>query len=124
MKKFLCTVLASMMMVSMLFTGCGKSSIAGVYKVTSMTEDGEDYTELLSAMGMTIYLDLEDDGTGTINMYGETMDVEWDDDEITIDGESQEYDYSKGTITMEEDGTSLVFEKLTKDELEEYESNN
>ena len=121
MKKFklLSAVCTMAIAASLTLTGCGKSD-AGRYDLYSMTTDGETMTmkymeDMYKEMGMDapeMYLELNEDGTGKLVMDDEdTQEVEWKDGVITLDGEDAEYTVEDGKLTMEEDGTVIVFEK-------------
>ncbi|MBQ7017000.1 MAG: hypothetical protein IJN10_08620 [Firmicutes bacterium] len=114
MKKVLCSALVAIMLLCM--TACG-SSVAGRYDFESMEMDGVKITaQSLKDMGaeMEMYIELEEDGTGTMASDGEVIEMGWEDGEIwpaedptdrvafTIDGD---------TLTMEQDGVEMVFKK-------------
>ena len=115
MKKVLCSALVAIMLLCM--TACG-SSVAGHYDFESMESDGIKITaQSLKDMGaeMELFIELEEDGTGTMANEGEVIEMGWEDGEIwpaedpedrvafTIDGD---------TLTMEQDGVKMVFKKL------------
>ena len=114
MKKVLCSALVAIMLLCM--TACG-SSVAGRYDFESMEMDGvKIIAQSLKDMGaeMEMYIELEEDGTGTMASDGEVIEMGWEDGEIwpaedptdrvafTIDGD---------TLTMEQDGVEMVFKK-------------
>ena len=131
--KILCLLMAICMMLC--FTACDEDdddkksskSIAGTYQFYEMTQDGEtitkaDLEEQLEAAGMAdaidmdefCYLELNKDGTGTLILMGEEMEMEYDDEYIwPVDeaDEKVEYTFKNGKLTMEQDGTELVFKK-------------
>lgn len=131
MKKFMrgmiCLLLALCMM--MCFAACDKDdddddkksskSVAGTYQFYEMTQDGVTYTaDDIEEMGMDLdefcILELNKDGTGTLVMMGEEMEMEYDDDYIwPVDKEDEkvEYTYKSGKFTMEQDGAVLIFKK-------------
>ena len=85
-----------------------------------MTQDGETMTmkemeEMYKEMDMEapeMYLELKDDGTGKL-VVGEddTEEIEWKDGVISAAGEDVKYTVEDGKLTMESDGTKMVFEK-------------
>ena len=114
MKKVLCSALVAIMLLCM--TACG-SSVAGHYDFESMESGGMKITaQSLKDMGaeMEMYIELEEDGTGTMANEGEVIEMGWEDGEIwpaddpddrvafTIDGD---------TLSMEQDGIKMVFKK-------------
>ena len=83
---------------------------AGYYKLASMEADGEVTNgAVFEALGMDIFLVMNEDGTGQLCLFGMGVDITWDDDAFTADGESTEYTYDEGSITMESEGSKLVF---------------
>ena len=94
-----------------------KPSPVGTYTLSGMEEDGEatsqEDLDLLASLGLTVTLDIKEDGTGSINLFGEEMEFTWDEDNIIVDGEKQAYTFDGTTFTMENEGTKMSF---TKDE--------
>lgn len=123
MKKILALLLAAIMLLSL--TACGSGSDdrddeesemekrAGTYVLESMSADGE--TVDAEDLGMEAYLELKKNGTGTMTMMGESTEVEWDEDSITVEGEKADLDFrgSRATITVEDEG-EMVFKKTTR----------
>lgn len=57
----------------------------GCYVLDSMTMEGTTIdAEMLASLGMTAYIEFFEDGTGTIDLMGETEDFEWEDDTIFL----------------------------------------
>lgn len=137
-KKVVALLMVVLMTVSVLaLTGCGKkndelqkelensvqnlvdsidvSTMAGKYKLVEMTAEGESYGEeeltALEAFGMTITLELREDGTGVMDIYGEQSELTYDSQNITVDGEKTPFTKSGDKITFEQDDTKMVFEK-------------
>ncbi|MBR3153156.1 MAG: hypothetical protein IKF52_06135 [Clostridia bacterium] len=102
-------------------SGSSKSSkndlkeVVGKYDLIEMSEGDETYTEsdleTLKTMGLSITMELKDDGTGVMTMYGEDEEFEYDEKNITVNGVKTEYKYKDGKLTVEEDDTKMVFEK-------------
>ena len=95
----------------------GKEKLAdvGYYTVTSVS-DGEDAfdAEWLALLGADEwYLELREDGTGTLNMYDEEMKITWKPGSITMDGETMKYTLKGDTLTLTEDGAEIVFTRST-----------
>lgn len=119
--KRIITVLAiiAMMAGALALTGCGKKfdkkKMAGKYELVEMSSGSETYSkedlETLKTYGFTISMELKDDGTGTMNSYGEEQALTYDKDGITIDGDKASYTFENNKITVESDGTKMVFEK-------------
>lgn len=129
MKRKLAMMMAVIMTVcSLTACGGGGNDMVGYYKIVEMEQEGEDmssYIELLEDNDLGVYLVIEEDGEGYIDMAGETSDLEWDKKTISVDGEEQEYTYKKGKITLEseEDEIKMVFEKMSDKEVKKYKKN-
>ncbi len=95
--------------------GSSKPSPVGKYTLSGMSENGEATSEedlkLLESLGLTVTMEIKEDGTGVLDLFGETMDFTWDDDNLIVDGEKQAYTFDGTTFTMESDETSMTFTK-------------
>jgi hypothetical protein len=90
----------------------------GTYYFSYMEEDDFKVTAGdMEAGGVdisTMYVTINEDGTGSLSMYGETMDMEWGNGEIWPVDEPDEpvnLSFDGFTLTMEQDGQKIVFEK-------------
>lgn len=122
MKLTLCLILVLSTVLCMAACGGDKNGIAGKYVVYSMdsngmTIKGDTLTAALSAMGMTIddmYIQLNDDGTGKMSVFGETADMAYADGKIWPVEEPEEkvsFTVSGGKLTLEVEGNKMVFTK-------------
>lgn len=113
--------------VVLLVVGCavfGKEfigkNLVGYYELFEMSSGDENYShedlESLKSLGLEVTLELREDKTGTLNLFGESMELTYDGKNMTVDGESAPYSFKDGKITMEQDGEKLVFEKTEKTE--------
>ena len=96
----------------------GMAEISGFYKLTQMSSaDGSDLgteLELMEAIGLSITMQLERDGTGVMSLYGEDAGaITWDENGITVEGDTAPYVYADDTITVEADGDTMVFGRIT-----------
>lgn len=113
MRKVLSVVLIVAMILT--FAACGKktSSAAGTYVLESMTSEGITMKmEDLAALGMSeddFKLVLNEDGTGSMEVYGESQELTWDDKNLTADGESIAYTLSGDELTISAEGATMVF---------------
>ncbi len=100
----------------------GSKNIVGYYELYEMHSDDENYSyddlQSLKSLGLIVTLELRDDKTGTLNLFGETMELTYDNSNMTVDGESAPYNVEDGKITMEQDGEKLVFQKADKEQSE------
>lgn len=83
----------------------------GYYKLTSAEASGMSFdSSTLAAVGMDKgYILLKEDGKAKLSAAGQEQDLTYDDKNFTADGESISYTLKDGVITMEKDGTKLVF---------------
>lgn len=92
--------------------------LVGNYDLIEMTE-GEEVTtkediDLLKKFGLIVSLELREDGTGTLDLFGDTEELNFDDKNITADDEEVPYTFEENKLTMEKEDTKLVFEKITE----------
>lgn len=95
-------------------------NIAGYYELYEMSSDDENYShedlEALKALGLSVTLELREDKTGTLELFGEEMELTYDGGNMIVDGESAPYTVEDDKISMEQDGEKLVFQKTEKTE--------
>ncbi|MBR1909597.1 MAG: hypothetical protein IJ821_03320 [Lachnospiraceae bacterium] len=111
-------------------TACGGADKAlaeraGYYKATNVVQNGEELDlKNFFDMGLGFFLVLNEDGSGYLDMMEEKTPLTWDKSNITAgDGEDkdeQAYSYDNGTISMETEGTSMTFVRMTDTETEDY----
>ena len=111
-------------------TACGGADKAlaeraGYYKATNVVRNGEELDlKNFFDMGLGFFLVLNEDGSGYLDMMEEKTPLTWDKSNITAgDGEDkdeQAYSYDNGTISMETEGTSMTFVRMTDTETEDY----
>ena len=121
-------VVAMMLVVMMLsVTACGGGNkVAGAYSFESMTEGSTTYTaqqlkDLYSQMGQEIDIDsmfsleMKSDNTFTMKTDDDsqsgTYTVDGDTVAMTAENETINATYSDGTLTISEDGMTMVFKK-------------
>ena len=109
MKKVLAMTLVLVMVFAL--CACGGKSLAGTWELISMKSDGVDYTEMLQSTGVTITLQLNEDGTGYIDFAGEKEDITWDKDGITSDGVKVPFTTDGNTLTLAENGAEMTFSR-------------
>ena len=109
MKKIVALTLVLVMVLALCACGGGSKTAAGTWKLTGMTQDGQDYSEYLSMLGMEITMVLNEDGTGTMEAMGQKVDVTWDESGITSQGETIPYTLDGDKLTMAQDGAEMIF---------------
>ena len=90
-----------------------KANIAGTYDLISMEQNGESVGDIdkLKELGFTATLELKEDKTGVLNVFGQSQDITYDDKNITSDGQAVPYKFADNKITLEQDGQKMVFQK-------------
>ncbi|MBR5971012.1 MAG: hypothetical protein IK016_11830 [Lachnospiraceae bacterium] len=88
--------------------GGGSSSMAGYYKVKSilMGEEEINIADMAAMYGaseddLNMGIMLNEDGTGYLSVYGETLNVTWDDKSIIVDGEATNYTLKGDELRLE-----------------------
>lgn len=92
----------------------GRANLVGTYKLTGIERDGEDQSNsisILEGLGMTATMELRDDNTGELDLFGEKSEITYDGKTLTIDGQSTEYKYKDGELSMEQGDSKLIFTK-------------
>ena len=94
----------------------GSSSTSGKWILYNVNQNGKVYMEdELKDKGIEAWIEMNDDGSGTINLVGELMDMEWSDGKITVpdngEGEREEYKYtiSNEYLVLVDEGMVLTF---------------
>ncbi len=118
-KKIGCTVLAGIFLLAL--TACGglkKEDVVGTYELISMTTEDNSVNEQtihgLRQMGFVATLELKDDGTAEMNVYGKTMTLTYDLNKMVFkaDGDMAPFTFEDGRITFTQDGNSMTFQKI------------
>ena len=127
MKKMLAILLALLMV---LMAGCGGASersapennAAGLYLCTGGTdENGDDMTSMLdtlSALGLYFTLELREDGTGVLDLAGDQTELTWSKSSITMEGVKNLYTLDGDTLSLKDGKESLVFTRISAEEME------
>lgn len=106
--------------------GCGgvdKSNYTGDWKLAYGSDENldADSLELMDSLGLTVILTLNDDGTGTLNLFGDSMDATWEassneEGTIALDDSDASLKLSGGELTIEDStGASMTFKRTTAD---------
>ena len=110
-----------------------KASMVGKYDLTGMTSNGEDQSEALSALkafGINAELEVYDDKSGAINIFGQDSKFTYDnnkfyfensiseDDEDVEEDDSinreAEYSFKDNKITIKAEDEEMVFTKKSE----------
>ena len=120
-KKILMIFATAIILVAALFmlTGCGNKfdmkKMAGSYELIEMKDSDKNYSkediEQLKNYGLNFTIELKDDGTGSMDLFGEKSDLKYDDKGITVDDDTVSYTFEDNKLSLESDDTKMVFEK-------------
>lgn len=93
--------------------------LIGNYDLISMEENGEVTTEediqTLKKWGFTVTMELREDKTGKLDLFGDVEEFSYDKDKLTTEKEEIPYTFEDNQFTMEQDGTKLVFKKIVEE---------
>ena len=100
----------------------GDPGYAGPYTITALIDaNGTDMTEqlsLLAALNMMPTLSIAEDGTGTLEMAENKIELKFDFDKMLVsspedeEGEAIGFTYKNGTLTMENEGSTMTFRRV------------
>jgi hypothetical protein len=123
MKKIFSLLLAILMLAACT-AFADANDMAGSYKATKMSENGQDISdqlEMLDAFGMSIYLTVNEDSTAELMMMGEKMPLVLDFNagtaKSTEDGSEIPFSYKTGEITITNEGSTIVFTPIDASEV-------
>ena len=92
----------------------GRQNLVGTYKLTGIERDGEDQSSsisILEGLGMKATMELKDDKTGEMDLFGEKSEVKYDNNQITINNNATDYEYKDGKFSTTINGAKLTFTK-------------
>ncbi len=97
----------------------GNAEDAGMWELMTVTEAGHTYMEdELKQKGIESWIQMDEDGTGTIDLVGQLMDMQWGDGMIVVpdngEGEEEEYRYSinGGFLVLVDEDMTLAFRRV------------
>ena len=131
MKKVLALVLALVLIFSL--TACGSAKPEGSWKLTAMTQDGENALEdldlnVLASKGLYFGMTFKD-GKGTLNILGQEQSFTYDNKAITTkdeEGKDETIEYTLNGDTLTLSGNTegskqvMTFKKMTDDEASKF----
>lgn len=101
--------------------GCGadKSNYTGEWKLAYGSDENldADSIALMDSLGMSVTLTLNDDGTGALNLFGDTQEVKWEassneEGKITLDGSEAAMTLEEGELTItDKTDASMTFKR-------------
>ncbi|MCR5372658.1 MAG: hypothetical protein K6E41_04255 [Solobacterium sp.] len=119
--KRLMTLALTVFMVTALTACSSKPKVdpaVGYWKLVDMVDgdgkSGKEDVELLDSLGMYVTLEIAEDGKAVLDMFGETTEMTYADGKMTLGEEVIAITVDGTTLTMAENGQSLIFEKAEK----------
>lgn len=118
--------MAACVLTACLVAGCGakqdlRKPFVGTWELSSMTMDGEltegEDLDLLKSFGLNIYVVLNEDGTGEMDLYGDVTEGTWEATAenkatLTFEDTTDEVTLADGVMTMEDEGDVLQFVQI------------
>lgn len=129
-KKSVLAFLTCVLALAFALTGCSgggkdpKANFVGSWELSGGTSEGEElteeYMEMFKEWGVNIILVLNEDGTGSLDLFSEVDDLKWEAKDattasITVGKDATDVKLKDGKLILEEDDGNLVFTKSDKD---------
>ena len=101
--------------------GCGadKSNYTGEWNLAYGSDENldADSIALMDSLGLTVKLTLNDDGSGTLDLFGETMQAKWEassntEGKIALEGSEAKMTLANGELTITDStGATMTFKR-------------
>lgn len=128
-KKSALAFLTCVLALAFALTGCGggkdpKANFVGSWKLSDGTTEGEEltdeYMDMFEEWGISCILVLDEDGTGSLDLFSEVSDLKWEAKDattasITVDKETTDVKLEDGKLVLEDGEDKLIFSKSDKD---------
>lgn len=101
-----------------------KANFVGSWKLSGGTTEGEEltdeYMDMFEEWGISCILVLDEDGTGSLDLFSEVSDLKWEAKDattasITVDKETTDVKLEDGKLVLEDGEDKLIFSKSDKD---------
>lgn len=110
MKKL--TALLLILALALSLCACGADaagSAEGTWVLTGFISEGEDYSQQIKDSGLSILLQMDEDGTGYLD-YGDRRDsFTWDEEGIFLNGVKLLYSIRKDTLRIGVNDQEMLF---------------
>lgn len=129
-KKSVLAFLTCVLALAFALTGCSgggkdpKANFVGSWELSGGTLEGEEltdeYMEMFKEWGISCILVLDEDGTGSLDLFSEVSDLKWEAKDattasITVDKETTDVKLEDGKLVLEDGEDKLIFSKSDKD---------
>jgi len=103
--------------------GCGggvdKSNYTGDWKLAYGSDENldADSIALMESLGLSVKMTLKDDGTGSLDLFGQNMEAKWEassntEGKITLDGNEAKMKLENGELTIvDSTNSSMTFKR-------------
>lgn len=124
-KKSALAFLTCVLALAFALTGCSggkdpKANFVGSWKLSGGTTEGEEltdeYMDMFEEWGISCILVLDEDGTGSLDLFSEVSDLKWEAKDattasITVDKETTDVKLEDGKLVLEDGEDKLIFSK-------------
>lgn len=129
-KKSVLAFLTCVLALAFALTGCSgggkdpKANFVGSWELSGGTTEGEEltdeYMDMFEEWGISCILVLDEDGTGSLDLFSEVSDLKWEAKDattasITVDKETTDVKLEDGKLVLEDGEDKLIFSKSDKD---------
>lgn len=129
-KKSVLAFLTCVLALAFALTGCSggskdpKANFVGSWELSGGTLEGEEltdeYMDMFEEWGISCILVLDEDGTGSLDLFSEVSDLKWEAKDattasITVDKETTDVKLEDGKLVLEDGEDKLIFSKSDKD---------
>lgn len=129
-KKSALAFLTCVLALAFALMGCSgggkdpKANFVGSWELSGGTSEGEElteeYMEMFKEWGISCILVLDEDGTGSLDLFSEVSDLKWEAKDattasITVDKETTDVKLEDGKLVLEDGEDKLIFSKSDKD---------
>lgn len=129
-KKSVLAFLTCVLALVFALTGCSgggkdpKANFVGSWELSGGTLEGEEltdeYMDMFEEWGISCILVLDEDGTGSLDLFSEVSDLKWEAKDattvsITVDKETTDVKLEDGKLVLEDGEDKLIFSKSDKD---------
>lgn len=129
-KKSALAFLTCVLALAFALTGCSgggkdpKANFVGSWELSGGTSEGEElteeYMEMFKEWGISRILVLDEDGTGSLDLFSEVSDLKWEAKDattasITVGKDTTDVKLEDGKLILEEGEDKLIFTKSDKD---------
>lgn len=118
----ICFLVVFIIVIILIIINTFKNNMLGNYYLIKMTENGTfiglDDTRNFRILGYSADIEIRKDKTATLDFFGKTLKLTYDKEKMFSKDEEMPYTYEDGVLTLEKNGNTYVFEKVSEEEEE------